>query len=136
MSGLEHRVNSLLSSAVEMLENGDMLEKISFMGMVFNNTTGVLIKVNSNLCKYLGYTEEEMIGRVYLDFVFKEDLDHTLKAKADFEQNKATSIFFKNHWVAKNGEPKTMHWVRERAEQSAFKQHSFGFAFETLTTEG
>lgn len=127
------KLNRMARSIVSLIDGGDVFEQISFMAMLFNSETGVLVKVNSRMLSYLGYKESEMVGRPYTDFVASCDMNDTVEANNEFKQDIKKTTIFSNHWVAKDGKELPMYWVRERAKDSKISGYSFGFAFCEMT---
>jgi PAS domain S-box-containing protein len=59
--------------------------------------------------KILGYKIEELVGKLYLDFIYGEDLDRTRKMAEDI-MNGVDVTNFENRYVCKNGALVPMIW--------------------------
>jgi PAS domain S-box-containing protein len=61
-----------------------------------------IVYVNAQLCNMLGYTQEELVGRHYMDFILPEDLpDHEEKLRERWE---GASRSYERRFVHKNGQ--------------------------------
>lgn len=132
MEGAEYRrvLNGLMSTLVNSVKDGDLIEELNCMIMVFEDSTGEIVGVNDKFCKYLGYSRNELIGKVCFEMVV--DLSKTLKAFEEFRDGKKRPTFFHNHYRSKSGESKDMYWVTDEANSTNIKGYTYGMAFENL----
>lgn len=72
------------------------------------NTEGFFVKVNPAFIKTLGFSEEELLKRKFLDFIHEEDVELTLKEVEKLSQG-ATTIGFENRYQKKDG---TFVWLQ------------------------
>ncbi len=63
---------------------------------------GKFVDVNAASLRIWGYTAQELKGIPFLDLVFKEDQEKTIKENSDIKQGLETN-FFENRYVHKNG---------------------------------
>lgn len=66
------------------------------------DSEGKFVDVNAASLKIWGYTPQELKGTPFLDLVFKEDLEKTMKEDANIKQGAETN-FFENRYIHKNG---------------------------------
>lgn len=70
---------------------------------------GYFKKLNPHWEKTLGWTDEELLSRPYLEFVHIEDRDSTINAAKGIEEAKQT-ITFENRYLCKDGSYKWISW--------------------------
>jgi PAS domain S-box-containing protein len=71
---------------------------------------GHFTRVNPAAEQTLGYTEEELLARPYLDLVHPDDRDSTMAEAAAIGQGK-TNTSFENRFVRKDGSYKVIEWT-------------------------
>jgi PAS domain S-box-containing protein len=74
------------------------------------NFDGYFTRVNPAAELILGYTEEELFARPYLDFVHPDDREQTLAEAAAIGQGK-TTLSFENRYVRKDGSHRVLEWT-------------------------
>lgn len=72
-------------------------------------SSGHFKKLNKQWETTLGYTLEELEGKLFLDMVHPEDLNATLQALSQLN-NQQEIINFENRYLCKNGEYKWIEW--------------------------
>jgi PAS domain S-box-containing protein len=77
--------------------------------MVVIDAQGVFQRVNPATLKLLGWSEQEMLGRIVLDFVHPDDVAATLGA-LDHARTDALPVF-ENRYRTKDGSYRTIAWV-------------------------
>jgi PAS domain S-box-containing protein len=83
------------------------------------NLDGYFTRVNPAVMRILGYTEEEFLGRPYLDFVHPGDQNRTAAEAAAVGQGKTTPPY-ENRYVRKDGSYRVLEWTSTpAAEESA-----------------
>ena len=70
---------------------------------------GYLLRVNPAWARTLGYTEEELTSRPYLDFVHPDDREVT-GAEAENVSGGTTALLFENRYRCKDGSYRWMSW--------------------------
>jgi PAS domain S-box-containing protein len=71
---------------------------------------GLLTRVNPAASRVLGYTEEELLSRPYLEFVHPEDRERTAADAAAIAEGKMT-LSFGNRFVHKDGSYRALEWT-------------------------
>jgi PAS domain S-box-containing protein len=71
---------------------------------------GHFTRVNPAVEQILGYTDEEFLGRPYLDLVHPDDRERTAAEAAAIGQGK-TTLSFENRFVGKDGSPRVLEWT-------------------------
>ncbi len=74
------------------------------------NSDGCFIKINEAFTKSLGYTEEELLSKKFINFIHPEDLEKT-KKELDNNINKGeNTINFSNRYIKKDGGIINLNW--------------------------
>jgi PAS domain S-box-containing protein len=71
---------------------------------------GHVTRVNPAVQHLLGYTEEELLGRPYLEFVHPDDRERTAAEAAAIGHGK-TTLSFENRIVRKDGSVRVLEWT-------------------------
>ena len=71
---------------------------------------GRFTRVNPDAAEILGYTEEELLARPYVDFVHPADRDSTTAEADAIAQGKPT-LSFENRYVHKDGSLRVLDWT-------------------------
>jgi len=71
--------------------------------------TDKFIKINPSVTKTLGYTQEELLSKPFLDFVYPEDVEITLNEVKKL-QTGALTVNFENRYICKDGSLKWILW--------------------------
>jgi PAS domain S-box-containing protein len=71
---------------------------------------GRFTRVNPAVEQVLGYTQEEFVGRPYLDVVHPDDRDTTAAEAAAIGEGKRT-LSFENRYLRKDGSPRVLEWT-------------------------
>ena len=74
------------------------------------NFDGYFTRVNPAVERILGYTEEELLARPYVDFVHPDDRERTAAETAAIGQGK-TTLSFENRFVRKDGSHRVLEWT-------------------------
>ena len=78
-------------------------------------THGHFVKVNSQWQKSLGYSEDELVGKSFLDLVHPDDIETTLNEMARLEDRKNTE-YFQNRYRCKDGSYRWIEWCSRAPE--------------------
>ena len=70
---------------------------------------GYLDRINGSWTEILGWTEDELRSRRFIDFVHPDDRERTLKETAKFAEG-GESRFFRNRWQTKDGDWCWLSW--------------------------
>ena len=68
---------------------------------------GYFLKINPSFEKILGYSENELTTRPFVDFIHPEDVDNTINEVGKLS-NGIETVYFENRYRAKNGK---YHWL-------------------------
>ena len=80
---------------------------------------GYFLRVNPNFCNVLGYTDEELLARPYLEFVHPDDQGATLAEVAKLSAGRPV-IQFRNRYRDSRGEYHWLEWAaRSTPEEGA-----------------
>ncbi len=71
---------------------------------------GYFTRVNPAVERILGYTQEELLARPYLDLVHPDDRERTAAEAAAIGQGK-TTMSFENRYVRKDGSHRVLEWT-------------------------
>lgn len=67
------------------------------------------IKINPTVTKILGYSEEELLSKPFLDFVYPDDIEITMNEVRKLQLG-ALTINFENRYICKDGSLKWILW--------------------------
>ena len=70
---------------------------------------GVFEIINNTFSKILGFSESELIGNSFLNFVHPDDIAPTIKTVENLKKG-VPAISFKNRYITKSGEFVTLDW--------------------------
>lgn len=99
----------------EQLKNKDSLEKyrkffyLAQDHLCMSNAEGKFLEFNGRFMQTLGYSEEELLTKKFLDFVHPDDLPKTLKEMEKLNQG-AKTISFQNRYLTKSQEERHFQW--------------------------
>lgn len=90
-------------------------ERNRFFGLslhlfVISDLSGTIRRVNRAWTEKLGYTEDELIGRRFLDFIVPEDVQSTLDDMGKVVKGR-DSRHFENRYRCKDGSIRTIAWA-------------------------
>jgi PAS domain S-box-containing protein len=92
--------------------------------MVVADPLGCFKKVNPACLQLLGYSEEELIKKPFVDFIYKEDKQKTIDEMTQ-QMQLGYSINFENRYACKNG---TLLWLSWSAQYSAEEEITYATA--------
>ncbi|HSQ46003.1 MAG TPA: PAS domain S-box protein [Lutibacter sp.] len=78
--------------------------------MLIISSNDTFLKVNPATTKILGYTEQELLGKPFMSFVYAKDLDSTLQEVAKLKSGAITANF-ENRYICKDGSLKWLSWT-------------------------
>lgn len=105
--------NEALSRTHEL----DKFFSVSLDLLCIANPDGTFKRVNKAFEELLGYTEEEILSRPFLDFVHPEDISKTIECMQDLNTGKPT-IKFENRYQCKDESYKILSWTATPDEQT------------------
>lgn len=92
----------------ESFKDADKFFRMS-VDMMIISSMDKFIKVNPAVIKTLGYSEEELLSKSFLEFTHPDDIEITRKEVAKL-QTGAPSIKFENRYICKDGSIKWLVW--------------------------
>ena len=100
-----------ISERKKLEESSKAADKFFMMSveMMIISTLEKFIKVNPAVSRILGYTEEELLSKNFLEFTHPDDLEITQK-EVDKLKTGASSIKFENRYSCKDGSIKWLTW--------------------------
>ncbi|HEY9168729.1 MAG TPA: PAS domain S-box protein [Lutibacter sp.] len=101
---ITERINSQ-----KMLMAGNTFFNLS-RDMLIISSDNTFLKVNPATTNILGYSEEELLGKPFMSFVYAKDLDSTLKEVEKLQSGIITENF-ENRFVCKDGSLKWLSWT-------------------------
>jgi PAS domain S-box-containing protein len=78
--------------------------------MLIISSNDTFIKVNPATTKILGYTEQELLGKPFMSFVYPKDIDSTMQEVSKLKSGTITANF-ENRFVCKDGSLKWLNWT-------------------------
>ncbi len=75
----------------------------SRVGIVYINTNGTFIEVNSSFCEMLGYSESELLELTFKDITHKNDLEKDLIVHSNSQKDGSDSFTLEKRYLRKNG---------------------------------
>ena len=101
---ITERINSQ-----KMLVAGNTFFNLS-RDMLIISSKDTFLKINPATTIILGYSEEELLGKPFMSFVYAKDLDSTLQEVAKLQSGAITENF-ENRFVCKDGSLKWLSWT-------------------------
>lgn len=101
---ITERINSQ-----KMLVAGNTFFNLS-RDLLIISSNDTFLKVNPATTKILGYSEEELLGKPFMSFVYAKDLDTTLQEVAKLKSG-AITVNFENRYICKDGSLKWLSWT-------------------------
>lgn len=101
------RIETELNSIFEM--SADLL--------CIAGTDGYFKKINPSFSRLLGYTDEELLSRPYVEFVHPDDR-YTTKVEANELASGLATIKFENRYITKEGREVWLQWSSQPAPES------------------
>ncbi|MEL6533911.1 MAG: PAS domain S-box protein [Bacteroidota bacterium] len=94
----------------EKLEEYNRLFNISNDLISISNFDGLFTQLNPEWTRALGYTEEELQTKPFLEFVHPNDVEYTLKEAEALWSDKHEVVNFKNRYLKKTGGYEWLEW--------------------------
>ncbi len=101
----------------------DLFFTLSLDMLCVANLEAKFVRLNPSFCKTLGYTNEEMEGKPYLEFVHTDDQAATLDATADLRTGKNVTSF-ENRYRCKDNTYRWLSWKCPAPEPGSDKLYA------------
>ena len=117
-------VNALTAARESSHEGPEWLFEQSLDLMAIASVDGYFTQVSPSWTRVLGWSESELLGRPYTDFVHPDDLGPTVNEQERLEGGKDV-LFFENRYRSRDG---TYRWLAWKAHTSFERQAVFAVA--------
>ncbi|MDH3205817.1 MAG: response regulator [Gemmatimonadota bacterium] len=87
----------------------DRLFTVSLDLLCVSNFEGYFLRLNPAFGELLGYSDEELLSRPFMDFVHPDDVEGTIAELASLSQG-TRSLKFENRYQAKDGSYRSLQW--------------------------
>ena len=84
------------------------------------STEGFFTQLNDSWTKALGWTEEELKSKPFIEFVHPDDIEKTAAEASRLTTSKGDCVNFINRYITKNGGYKTLSWNSRIIEDSYY----------------
>lgn len=112
----ERRIYAIGGISTDITERKKLEESLKAADKFFNMSIDMMviasdkfIKINPSVTKILGYSEEELLNKPFMDFVHPDDIDTTLNEVAKLKKGSLT-LNFENRYICKDGSIKWILW--------------------------
>lgn len=113
--GLQEKIIEHKQAEEALRESREELAEIFSMShdliCVADINTATFLKINPAATRILGYSEQELLNRPFLDFIHPDDVAHTLAAINDRLQKGEKIIGFTNRYIRKDGTYCWLEWL-------------------------
>lgn len=110
-SGLEEKIRERTAELQSSEEKFRDFFELSADPACIADIEGYFRQVNSSFVRVLGYSEKEILGRPYMDFIYPDDKKKTQKIIDEKLKQGATVLSFENRYVRKDGGIVWFEWM-------------------------
>ena len=110
------RIYAIGGISTDITERKKMEDSLKSADKFFNMSLDMMIiasdsfvKINPSVTRILGYSQEELLSKPFLDFVYPDDIEITLNEVKKLQSGVQT-INFENRYVCKDGSLKWILW--------------------------
>lgn len=110
------RIYAIGGISTDITERKKLEESLKAADKFFNMSLDMMIiasdrfiKINPSVTKTLGYSEEELLSKPFLDFVYPDDIESTLNEVKKLQSGVLT-LNFENRYICKDGSLKWILW--------------------------
>ena len=106
------RINALAVKSFVKTHAYDLLKIMPNLLLIYHrNANGTIAFVNNNWYKVMGYSEDEVLGQSFLNFLHRDDIDQTLAFYTNsLRQPIPPGLEFQNRYMTKSGEVIHIDW--------------------------
>lgn len=98
-----------ISARIQAEEQRDRFFTLALDLFCIAGTDGYFRSVNPSFTRVLGWSENELLSKPFVDFVHPEDVEKTI-AEIELIKNGASTLGFENRYLCKNGEWRWLEW--------------------------
>lgn len=128
LKGLFEKLESFLGSEIKRKQQEEEMNALYFHSpdiIAIASPDGYFVKVNPAFCELLGYTEKELCGQPFENFVHPDDRIETSKEFNETKTGKRKASNFQNRYITKSGESRWISW----SSSESFGEEQMVFAF-------
>ena len=110
------RIYAIGGISTDITERKKLEESLKAADKFFNMSLDMMIiasdkfiKINPSVTKTLGYSEQELLSKPFLDFVYPDDIEITLNEVKKLQTGTLT-VNFENRYICKDGSLKWILW--------------------------
>ncbi|WP_027108025.1 PAS domain-containing protein [Lacticigenium naphthae] len=119
--GVVHDVNEIYESNLQIKKHKQELERFFSVTMdlfAISDENGNILKANPTWKKILGYKEEDLLGKSFMQFIVDEDKEETKKIIAGLKTKRKGS--FINHYHSKKRGIRSIEWKASTHDNKIF----------------
>ena len=111
VTGVEGITRDITESVEADLELRQIFNMSIDMICIADLETATFTKINPAFTETLGFTEDELLGRTFLDFIHPDDVQDTIDTIENILKKGKAVARFKNRYLCKDGGYKWLRWV-------------------------
>jgi PAS domain S-box-containing protein len=105
----EEKINNTTNSLQQALSDLSKILDFSLDLICSFDEEGRFVRMNKASESILGYKPEELVGKKYMDFIFQDDAENTIKADIDVRSGVQLTLF-ENRFIHKSGSIIPLLW--------------------------
>lgn len=107
---LENRVKKRTLKLQESETELSAIFNLAAVGIHLSTLDGRFLKVNQKLCEILGYSQEEILKKTFMDIIYPKDLDKNLNELQKLIAGKIETFYSEQRYIHKNG---SSAWINQ-----------------------
>ena len=92
----------------ELIESRQLFQNAfsdAAFGMIIFSGQGTIVRINNFLCELLGYEEEELIGKHFVDITHQDDIELSLESDRRILDREIKCAFYEKRYLHRDGTP-------------------------------